>query len=252
MGYEILIIDDLSTNLILLESVISDCFPNVKLHSTLNPNDAIEIFRKNRINIALMDMHFCNKNITGLELYEKFKSINEDFKAIAITRYDTKFGFECGRLGFDDFMTYPLDAEKLKQAIKFQIKAIENGLKGNVFCIMPFDEELYDTYLFGIKETLNNLGFNCFRIDEKIFNDSIIEKIRESLMTSDYLIADLTNSNPNVFYEVGYAHALGKNVILLANSTSDLKFDLQHMRTILYEGKINKLRNELEKEFANK
>jgi CheY-like chemotaxis protein len=252
MGYEILIVDDHSFDLIYLETILNEFFPNEKIYCASNPTDALEIFRKQRINIALMDMHYEKQSISGLELYEKFKLINNDFKAIAITNYDSKFGFKCGRLGFDDFMTKPISTEKLKQSISFQIKSIENGLKGNVFCIMPFIDDLYDTYLFGIKEPLNAIGFNCFRIDERIFNDSIIEKIKESIMTSDYLIADLTNSNPNVFYEVGFAHALGKNVILIANSTNDLKFDLQHIRTIIYNGKINKLREELEKEFSNK
>lgn len=252
MGYEILIVDDQSVSLMLLEAILNEYFPNEKIHCTSNLNDAIEIFRTRRINITLLDMYYEKQSISGIELYEKFKSINADFKAIAITSYDSKFGFKCGRLGFDDFMTKPINIEKLKQSISFQIKAIENGLRGNVFCIMPFNDELYDTYLFGIKETLNAVGFNCLRIDERIFNDSIIEKIKESIMTSDYLIADLTNSNPNVFYEVGFAHAMGKNVILIANSTDDLKFDLQHMKTIIYNGKINKLRYELEKEFKNK
>jgi CheY-like chemotaxis protein len=252
MGYEILLVDDEPVNLMFLEIFLKEYFPNEKIYCASNPNDALEIFRTKRINIALLDMHYGGQNMSGLELFDKFKLINDDFKAIAITRYDSKFGYKCGRLGFDDFMTKPFSPEKLRQSISFQIKAIENGTKGNVFCIMPFSDELYDTYLFGIKETLNTIGFNCFRIDERIFNDSIIEKIKESIMTSDYLIADLTNSNPNVFYEVGYAHALGKNVILIANSSADLKFDLQHMRTIIYDGKINKLRDELEKEFKNK
>jgi CheY-like chemotaxis protein len=252
MSYEILIVDDQEFSVILLEAFIKEAFPNEKIHCALSPNDALEIFRTNRINIVLMDMYYENQSILGTELYEKFKLINSDLKTIAITSYDSKFAFKCGRLGFDDYMTKPINIEKLKQSISFQIKALQNGLKGNVFCIMPFDDELYDTYLFGIKETLNNIGYHCFRIDEQIFNDAIIEKIKESIKTSDYIIADLTNSNPNVFYEVGFAHAIGRNVILIANSTLDLKFDLQHIRTIIYDGKINKLREELEKEFKNK
>ena len=49
------------------------------------------------------------------------------------------------------------------------------------------------------------------------------------------IVADLTERNPNVFYEVGLAHAIGKEVILLAQSVEDIPFDLRHLRTIIYK-----------------
>ncbi|HKS40840.1 MAG TPA: hypothetical protein VJX74_09545, partial [Blastocatellia bacterium] len=59
------------------------------------------------------------------------------------------------------------------------------------------------------------------------------------------IIADLTGMNPNVFYDVGYADALGKTVILLIQQGDDIPFDLQSQRHINYEGNIIKLRDEL-------
>jgi len=61
-------------------------------------------------------------------------------------------------------------------------------------------------------------------------------------------VADLTGRNPNVYYEVGVAHAFGKDVILISQSDEDLPFDLQNMRIIIYhKGSINILRDKLEK-----
>jgi hypothetical protein len=57
----------------------------------------------------------------------------------------------------------------------------------------------------------------------------------------------MTGRNPNVFYEVGYAHALGKRVLLLTQKADDIPFDLKHYPHIVYGGKITELKQELEK-----
>jgi hypothetical protein len=61
-----------------------------------------------------------------------------------------------------------------------------------------------------------------------------MEDVLEAVATSRYIIADLTNSNPNVFYELGICHALGKKVILITQGT-DVPFDVRHIRHIRYE-----------------
>ena len=85
----------------------------------------------------------------------------------------------------------------------------------NCFVLMPFSEEFDDIYQLGIKSTCNEMKINCERVDEQIFNHSILQQIYNQIENADILIADLTNQNPNVFYEVGYAHGLKKKVILL-------------------------------------
>lgn len=57
----------------------------------------------------------------------------------------------------------------------------------------------------------------------------------------------MTERNPNVFYETGYAHALGKTVILLTQKSDDIPFDMKHYPHIIYEGKISYLKNEIKK-----
>lgn len=53
--------------------------------------------------------------------------------------------------------------------------------------------------------------------------------------TSHILIADITTRNPNVFYELGIAHALGQKVILMTQNKDDIPFDLLRFRHIIYE-----------------
>jgi hypothetical protein len=50
-----------------------------------------------------------------------------------------------------------------------------------------------------------------------------------------FLIADCTGRNPNVFYEIGIAHAIGKQTILISQTIDDVPFDLRHLRIVVYE-----------------
>ena len=113
------------------------------------------------------------------------------------------------------------------------------------FVLMPFDPEFKDVYEIGIKEACESAGAYCQRVDEQIFHASILDQIYNQISKADVVIADMTGRNPNVFYEVGYAHALGKRTILLTKSAADIPFDLKHYPHIVYEGSITKLRDQL-------
>ena len=62
------------------------------------------------------------------------------------------------------------------------------------------------------------------------------------------VVADMTGKNPNVFYEVGYAHAKGKLTILLTSNADDIPFDLKHRRHVVYGESISTLRERLKQE----
>jgi hypothetical protein len=87
----------------------------------------------------------------------------------------------------------------------------------------------------------------CERVDEQIFQDSILERVYKQIAPSDIIIADMTGRNPNVFYETGYAHALNKRVILLTQHAADIPFDLKHYPHIVYESRLTYLKEELTK-----
>jgi hypothetical protein len=113
------------------------------------------------------------------------------------------------------------------------------------FVLMPFAKNFSDIYEFGIKGACNDAGLYCERVDEQVFLGSMLERIYSQISRSDMLIADMTGKNPNVFYEVGYAHALGKNVILLTSVAEDIPFDLKHFPHIVYGSEIKLLRTSL-------
>ncbi len=97
---------------------------------------------------------------------------------------------------------------------------------------MPFDKAFDDIYKLGIKETATSLGIKAERVDEQMYKEGILDRIYRQIKTADLIIADMSGQNPNVFYEVGYAHAKGKLCILMTNDASDIPFDLKHHRHI--------------------
>lgn len=118
------------------------------------------------------------------------------------------------------------------------------------FVLMPFDEKFDDIYKLGIKETASSLGILAQRVDEQIFQEGILERIYRQIELADIIVADMTGQNPNVFYEVGYAHAKGKLCILLTQNADDIPFDLKHHRHIVYGNSIGDLRSMLSTEMT--
>jgi hypothetical protein len=104
-----------------------------------------------------------------------------------------------------------------------------------VFVLMPFSKEFHDVYQLGIRQACVNAGTYCERVDEQVYDGTILERVYNQISNADFIIADMTGRNPNVFYEVGYAHALNKRVILLTQRVEDIPFDLSSYPHIVYD-----------------
>jgi len=141
-------------------------------------------------------------------------------------------------------------AELISTAIKSQPSLISNELSLYVFILMPFSEKFRDIYELGIKETVLSQGMRVERVDELEFNDQILKHIYDGIQRADIIIADMTGRNANVFYEVGYSHALFKEVILLTQDSNDIPFDLKGHNHIVYNGSITTLKNQLSKRLS--
>jgi hypothetical protein len=73
------------------------------------------------------------------------------------------------------------------------------------------------------------------RADELFSTGSVMEQIWEQISKARVLRADLTDTNPNVFYELDLAHAARKPVVFTSANIEDVPFDLRHLRVIVYE-----------------
>lgn len=111
--------------------------------------------------------------------------------------------------------------------------------------IMPFGPTIGDYYQKIYRPALEAAGFQVSRADESVQPKIILDEIKSDIKSADLLLADLTGKNANVLYELGLAHALGKDVILTAKSKRDIPFDLQHIRVIFYNTNIPEWGNNL-------
>ncbi len=95
------------------------------------------------------------------------------------------------------------------------------------FFICPMDNaEVEHNYEYVIKPLVKQHQFTIRRIDEVSHTREITSVILDTLARSRFVIADLTDAKPNCYYEVGYAHALRKPVILLAKKGTPRHFDI--------------------------
>jgi hypothetical protein len=106
------------------------------------------------------------------------------------------------------------------------------------FVVMQFAEP-YDTfYRQVIQNQAEAAGYEVVRIDEKAGPGIIFQDIQREIEQADIIIAEITPANRNVFYELGYAHALGKPTILLPQRDAKLPFDIQSFRVVFYNDTI--------------
>ncbi len=114
----------------------------------------------------------------------------------------------------------------------------------HLFAIIPFSSEMDDVYYLGIHDTAKALGCSCDRVDQIEFVGPILDKIYDSIKNSRIILAELSTPNVNVYYELGYAHALGKPTILITKDISTSPFDVKGYNHIIYSS-IRDLRSKL-------
>lgn len=109
-------------------------------------------------------------------------------------------------------------------------EAIEPSL---VAVMMPFASEFGPVYQ-ALQEAATAVGLRCRRADDIWENPAVIQDVVTLIDRATVVICDCTTRNPNVFYEIGVAHTLGREVILIAQTEFDIPFDLRHLRYVRY------------------
>jgi hypothetical protein len=102
-----------------------------------------------------------------------------------------------------------------------------------VAVMMPFRAEFDSTYS-AIKAACTAVGLFCYRADDIWENTTFIQDIFELIYCSKVVVVDFSGKNPNVMYETGVAHTLGKHVIPIAQAIEDVPSDLRHHRVLKY------------------
>jgi hypothetical protein len=120
------------------------------------------------------------------------------------------------------------------------------------FVLMHFEPKLTEIYNLVVKPVVEGKGLRCVRANDYKTNRMIMKEIWDSICQSQVVIADMTGLNPNVMYELGISHTLGKETIMIiqenVSENQKFPFDMAHIRRIQYRNDITefpRLKNEL-------
>lgn len=138
---------------------------------------------------------------------------------------------------------YILDRRKLNTIFKnnhVSTKAIEGAgtkseAKRHVFVAMPFKKDMDDVFFYGIQKPVRAAGLLCERIDQEAFVGDILDQVKKKIETAVVVIAELSDANPNVYLEVGYAWGKDRPTILLVKIDQELRFDVRGQKCLKYE-----------------
>ncbi|HKR75212.1 MAG TPA: hypothetical protein VJR95_01020 [Rhodanobacter sp.] len=108
--------------------------------------------------------------------------------------------------------------------------AIESDL---VALMMPFNA-LFSSVHEAIKSACSSAGYRCLRVDDIWEESSVIQDVFNLIFRAHVVVVDFTGKNPNVMYETGIAHTLGKHVVPISQSLEDVPFDINHHRILKY------------------
>jgi len=154
-----------------------------------------------------------------------------------------------GKIGFGTWQT----------KARFEDLRIEPYEQRRCFVIMPFDEKrnlLYEDVLRPALDSHPDYVFDFTRADKALTVGKITEEIDEFIDKADVLIADITESNPNVYYELGYGHAGQRKALLLAEDVPELQvpFDIKDFRHHRYQftrAGLDELRSKVQEILSN-
>ncbi|WP_109127451.1 hypothetical protein [Dyella sp. C11] len=108
--------------------------------------------------------------------------------------------------------------------------AIESDL---IALMMPFNASFTSVHE-AIKSACSSAGYRCLRVDDIWEESSVIQDVFNLIFRAHVVVVDFTGKNPNVMYETGIAHTLGKHVVPIAQSLEDVPFDINHHRILKY------------------
>lgn len=213
------------------------------------PNDELDGLRQavfNAPTVSDVYQHYRGENVPDDEF---FKNALVDTFGVAADKVDEFKAVFAESLG-DAELVEEVDGKKrildvsreseAGPAVTETLKKISKGVKieqgDSCFVMMPFGEPVGGYYKSIYEPAISKSGLRPVRADDDIFaTGKIIDQVWTGITAAKVLVAELTGRNPNVFYELGLAHALNKPVVLVSSNQSDVPFDLQHIRVIYYD-----------------
>lgn len=110
-----------------------------------------------------------------------------------------------------------------------------SDFKDHIFVAMPFKESMDDVYHYGVDAVVSHAGYLCERADLSYFTGDALQWVRSRIQSASCLIAELSDPNPNVYLEVGYAWGCGVPTLLVTRDPDTLPFDVRGQRCLVYK-----------------
>lgn len=241
----VLVVDDDNHLLGVYEQMIA-ATPGFVPTALSDPRRALVHARERLFDLVVIDakLEYRGDGLGGLRLAEDLHQRYGDSSEVIVSQYITRELMEaCGsHFEFLDKGSVPSPKAFVK-ALCQRMRAM--WAKQTVFVAMPFAPEYAALYRAGIKPAVEQLGLRCVRADELSHNRSIHDVMFRELAASKFVVFVADGANPNAYYEAGYAHALGKEVVAVARAHGDLLTDIKHRHTIFHGGQPKRLRDEL-------
>jgi hypothetical protein len=162
----------------------------------------------------------------------------EEFKTIFIASLDAAGLLERhgDKIRILDVTGHETGTDDKSDRIRKLEKTVTVSATDTCFVMQPFAAPLGSYYDRLYKPAIEKAGLRAVRADADIFGTGkIIDQVWRGINAAKVLVAELTSRNPNVFYELGLAHALKKPVVLVSSNEADVPFDLHHIRVIYYD-----------------
>jgi len=105
----------------------------------------------------------------------------------------------------------------------------------DIFMAMPFKDVLRPIYEDHVKKVVERSKLRIMRGDDFFTVNSVMQDVWSAICAARIVIAECTGRNPNVFYEIGTAHTIGKPIIFVTQNSEDVPFDIRHIRYIKYD-----------------
>jgi len=214
-----------------------------------SPSDTIDGYRQavmNAPDISEVYQHYRGENLpddqflrnTVVETYKVPADSFQEFKQVFLESLETaellsKHG---DKLRITDVASVDSSAPTQSDRLKKLERATNVGANDSCFVMQPFAAPIGDYYEKIYRPAIEKAGLRPVRADADIFaTGKIMDQVWSGINAAKVLVAELTTRNPNVFYELGLAHAMKKPVVLVSAREEDVPFDLQHIRVIYYD-----------------
>ncbi|MCG9711837.1 hypothetical protein L1D29_03260 [Shewanella insulae] len=185
-------------------------------------------------------------SVMEVTLFKTEEKLEGEWKDISSTILDDSFQkYNCTNEVLNE-----VKSELSSEGAKSLLQKTFSTIKDQVFVVMKFgDEELDSAYEGVIEPLIIENELTPIRVDKIQDAGKISDQILENIASSKIVISDLSGERPNCYYETGFAHALGKELILTIRESDKIHFDLSGYRFIVWKTEAD-LRKQLRERLA--